>query len=211
MKTCHARTRRAEGFSLMELLVVITIIGLLSALTMGAFRYAQQASARNRTMAMAKGIESGLTSYNAEWGEYPQPANEDDQDTFNGMSFNVGGAKMLYQALTGDGSSEIKLAAGGGNASDGQWDDDEKLIFKEMPMEMYMISSGGARVNRYMLVDGFYQPFQYTKGGTPEAVNPTFDLWSFGNVEAAKSDLTDVQDKQAKLDSKTTAKWIKNF
>jgi len=186
----------------MELLVVISIIALLAAMTMGAFTFAQKSAMRNRTTAMHRAIISGLENYHSEYGEYPAPAS-DSSDTFNKKTYNIGGATMLYQALSGDGSDKIKLGSGGAAASDGRWDTDEKMMLTDMPKEMYM--RGGK--NSYMLLDAFYHPFQYTKGGTANAVNSSFDLWSYGEDE----ENTKSTDKSSKQNPRTSAKWIKNF
>lgn len=201
----HPRTIRRlhAGFSLMELLVVISIIALLASMTMGAFSYVQKAAMRNRTTAMHRAIISGLENYHSEFGEYPEPTGGGGMETFHGRSYDTSGARMLYQALSGDGANMIKLASGGGRGSDGKWDADEKMLLTDMPKEMYTVAGS----NRNMLLDGFSHPFQYTKGGTEQALNPTFDLWSYGedevNVKAA--------DKGTKQSAKATAKWIKNF
>ncbi len=187
----------------MELLVVISIIALLAAITMGAFTFAQKAAMRNRTTAMHRAIISGLENYNSEWGEFPSPASSGETDTFSGKTYNTSGASMLYQALTGDGTDKIKIGSGAGSSSDGKWTDGEKMLLTEMPKEFY--SKGGSNI--YMLVDAFIHPFQYTKGGTTEAVNPSYDLWSYGEDE----EHTETADKQSKQDAAMSAKWIKNF
>lgn len=198
----HAFNRRRSGFTLMELLVVIAIIALLAAMTMGAFTYVQKAAMRNSTTATHRAIISGLENYHSEYGEFPEPKSAGGTETFHGKSYNTGGAKMLYQALSGDGSSAIKIASGGTGASDGKWADDEKMLLTEMPNKMYTYQG----TNIYMLIDGFSHPFQYTKGGTTDAVNPTFDLWSYGEDE----EHTTAVDKASKS-STYSAKWIKNF
>ena len=196
-------SRHQAAFTLMELLVVISIIALLAAMTMGAFTYAQRAAMRNRTTAMHRAIISGLENYSSEYGEFPTPAAEGETDKFDGKSYNIGGATMLYQALSGDGSDRIKIGSGGGQSSDGKWEKDEKPMMTDMPKEFY--TKGGSNI--YMLIDAFNHPFQYTKGGTNDAVNPTYDLWSYGEDEAN----TQVVDKQAKQNATTSAKWIKNY
>ena len=196
-------SRRHAAFSLMELLVVISIIALLAAMTMGAFTFAQKASMRNRTTAMHRGIISGLENYNSEFGEFPEPSGSGGQREFNGKNYSTGGALMLYQALSGDGSDMIKIASGGTKPSDGKWEGAEKMQLTDMPKEMYTFRGA----NIYMVLDGFYHPFQYTKGGTSEAINPTYDLWSYGEDEQNTSSM----DKAAKQSFKTSAKWIKNF
>lgn len=200
----HTRNphRLHAAFTLMELLVVISIIALLASMTMGAFSYVQKAAMRNRTTAMHRAIISGLENYHSEFGEYPEPAGG-GMDTFHGRSYGTGGARMLYQALSGDGTDMIRLASGGGRASDGKWDADEKMMLTEMPKEMYSVAGS----NRNMLLDGFSHPFQYTKGGTQQAINPTFDLWSYGEDD----ENTMAEDRGIKQSAKATAKWIKNF
>ena len=193
---------QSRGFTLIELLVVIAIIALLAAMTFGAFSYAQNAAMRDRTTAVHRAIVSGLERYNSEFGEYPEPSSAATTRSFNGRSYTTGGALMLYQALSGDGSNAIQIAAGG-TPSDGRWDTGEKMLMNEMPREIYMYQGS----NIYMLLDGFSHPFQYTKGGTPDAINPTFDLWSYGEDEANTTAVSRTQ----KQDPRTSAKWIKNF
>ncbi len=195
-----------RAFTLIELLVVMVIIAILVGLTFGGFRYARDASMRNHTTATLNAIVSGLENYKSEYGEFPAPANPGNTDEFRKKTIQVGGAKMLYQALSGDGSNEIQIASGGGKASDGKWDADEKMMLVDLPKEIYSIN----KVNRYMLFDGYLQPFQYTKGGSTDAINPTFDLWSFGAYGDQGESLTSVG-REAKQNSKSTSKWIVNW
>lgn len=195
--------RRQAAFTLMELLVVISIIALLAAMTMGAFTYAQRAAMRNRTTATHRGIISGLENYSSEFGEFPEPASGGGTEIFNGKSYNTASAKMLYQALSGDGTNKINISSGSSIASNGKWETDEKMLFTDMPKEMYTFRGE----NIYMLIDAFAHPFQYTKGGTNDAINPTYDLWSYGEDDQN----TQSVDKSSKQDAKTAAKWIKNW
>lgn len=194
-------SQRRTAFTLIELLVVIAIIMLLAGMTLGVFSMAQRSAMRDRTRAFHAAIKSGLEAYNSEYGEYPEPAGGGTQE-FHGRTYQTGGALMLYQALSGDGSNAIKIA-GGGSASDGKWDDNEKMLLTEMPKEMYNIRGK----NSYMLVDGFGHPFQYSKGGTADAVNTTYDLWSYSDDESNTNDTS----AASKRDAAKAGKWIKNF
>lgn len=199
-----SRKPGSAGFTLIELLVVIAIIALLASLTIGAFSYATTAAGRNRTSATQAAIMAGLERYNADFGEYPTPSTPEATAIFNNTTYTAGGAEMLYQALSGDGTSAIQLATGGGNPSDGQVTDQEAVNIKmtDIPKEIWL------RVNNsFYMVDGFRKPFQYTKGGTPNAVNPTYDLWSFGQDTSNTQQVS----PSMKANPQVNAKWIINW
>lgn len=196
-----------RGFTLIELLIVIAIIALLAALTMGAFKYAGDSAARNRTTASMTAIKGALERYKEKFGEYPEPAAAASAEADSNGVYLVG-AKMLYQAITGDGNNMIKLASGASaQASDGKTDDTEleNVIEGSLPKPMIFKYDMG-----YYLIDGFARPFQYDKGGTAQAVNPTFDIWSFGNYEQGKASKI-AYDLATKKDSTKTGAWIKNW
>jgi prepilin-type N-terminal cleavage/methylation domain-containing protein len=202
--------RSSTGFTLIELLLVITIIAILAALTISGMGYAQQASARNRTLAYLSSIKSGLETYKEKFGEYPTPKNPGETGSFGGGKTMVtGGALMLYQALTGDGSDAIDLGQnGGGKPSDGKIDTDEldKKVLGELPKGMVYHASSGPL---YLLADGFGRPFQYQKGDTNETVNPaSYDVWSYATAQEASipPSLPSLEDKKSK-----SAPWIKNW
>ena len=195
---------RPAGFTLIELLVVIATIALLASLTIGAFSYATAAAGRNRTAATQAAIMSGLERYNADFGEYPTPSAPTSTGIFNNITYTAGGAEMLYQALSGDGTSAIELATGGGMQSDGQVTDQEAANIKltDIPKDIWLLING-----RFYIVDGFRKPFQYTKGGQPDAVNPTYDLWSFGQDEKNTQQVPVAM----KSNPQINAKWITNW
>jgi prepilin-type N-terminal cleavage/methylation domain-containing protein len=198
------KPRTAAGFTLIELLVVIAIIALLASLTIGAFSYATTAAGRNRTSATQAAVMAGLERYNADFGEYPTPSAPDATAIFNNISYRAGSAEMLYQALSGDGTSAIQLASGGGRGSDGRIDDDEAPNIKlpDMPKEIWLLVN-----NRYYIVDGFRKPFQYSKGGQADSINPTYDLWSFCQDEENTTSVS----ASMKTNPQISAKWITNW
>jgi len=200
----HKHARRHVGFTLIELLVVISILALLASLTIGMFKYAQTAASRNRTLTTHKALMGGLEKYQADFGEYPEPTDPNAQAEFNNIRYLSGGAEMLYQAMSGDGTNAIRISGGQSTASDGVIDDTESPNMKmsDMPKDIW-IRQG----NRFYIVDGFRKPFQYTKGGDPQAVNPTYDLWSYGQDEHNTTEFS----RTTKLNPQTVNKWITNW
>lgn len=211
----YTSNRRVLGFTLAEMMIVISIIVVLAALTLGGYNYAMRGSKRRTTEATMTAIISTLEQYKDQFGEYPEPASPQESIQVRpGKSYFVGGAKCLYQAIRGDGYDSIKGASNsspsGNGASDGNFDQTEipNVLFRDMPPTMWRKLSGG-----FMIVDGFFNPFQYSKAsiqaGNAEAttVNTTYDLWSYAddevNITARSLDTI----KQPSIANK----WVKNW
>jgi len=211
------RGRASQGFTLLELMIVITVIAILAGLTLQAFTYAQQSSARNRTLAALTQIKSSLEQYKEKYGEYPAPTQAAQSVTTNlgGLqNVNYGTAKMLYQAITGDGNDALNLPQGSASTpSTGNptVTDIQSGITQNLPKTMILAFSIG-QANTYILVDGFSHPFQYQKAavdgnGNATTINPNYDLWSYAqSTTAGTTDLTNVQTKMQNSNS-----WIKNW
>jgi prepilin-type N-terminal cleavage/methylation domain-containing protein len=208
MRLHRLQPLRTEGFTLVELLVVIAIITILAALTLGGMRIGQEMAAKSRTSTTHAVIKAGLEQYREKHGEYPEPSDPDATTQVAGQNIRMGGACMLYQALTGDGDSEIKAASPRGNFSDGKITDEER----ENTICAELLSGKNLVVRSpdgYYLGDGWMRPFQYVKGGAGDSLNPSYDLWSFGAAGSSGSAL--IYDAESRRSVETTAKWIKNW
>ena len=217
------RPSGARAFTLIELMVVIAIIAILAALSIGAFNMATQTAARNRTTATLQGISSALERYKEANGDYPKTKEDSPQHSLDYKK----GAQMLYQAITGDGNDQIDLGGSteSGKASQGKAADAQYVVNGDfMPgkksdgswsagkLNATMVSAAG----EFYLIDGFGHPFQYDKaqpttGNPPPSattVNPTYDLWSYAN-----SNTTDSTDGSlnTKGSSTATSIWITNW
>ncbi len=224
MKATHSPAR-AGGFTLVEMLVVVAIIAILAALTMGGYTYAMRGSKEKTTRGTFEAVKTALETYSTEFGEYPEPAKPSQFIEFlPGKNYDIGGALCLYQALSGDGFDQLKgVTASGQDAkgpSDGKIEGTEEIknnVLKEMPQSMWM-----RKDNMFILVDGFSRPFQYIKavvapktppagGGDGESeattINSTYDLWSYSMDE------TNTMKKSVDTikDPKISTKWIKNW
>jgi prepilin-type N-terminal cleavage/methylation domain-containing protein len=216
MKSRFKKHHRS-GFTIVELLVVISIIALLFALTIGGFTYAQKSAARSRTSVALNAMKSGLERYHKEFGEYPAPQNPDDTISYGSKTYEVGGATMLYQALSGDGYDNIVIAQTSSNAgqasSNGSLDESESknVMLTDMPSSIWAEQNG-----RYYMIDGFGRPFQYVKavptgsGRDPTTINKDYDLWSYGEDEENTTARSLDSQIPGKL-KEASQKWIKNW
>lgn len=215
----HLHGRKVKAFTLIELMVVVTIIVLLAGMTVAITTAVQNKARRAKTSALIKAIDAGLERYRTDNGDYPRPAQEDETGEVNGMNTKTGPAKALYQALSGDGDDAIE---GGSSGSDGETDDDEKAYWEEIvnPLggssEQREEGGGGPTVRKgvpveyvnggFLLTDPWKHPWQYELFDPAESDeysqntrNMTYDLWSFG------------EDSTAGTDPELEGKWITNW
>ena len=190
-----------NGFTIIELLMVITIIVVLAAISIGGFRYATTSAYRNTTVARLQFISTSLESYALDFGQYPPVLRNQTATTeIDGVNFEYGSAAALYQAISGDGNDHI---VDGGTASNGQIDQDEaQRGVTELTPGSFREFSG----NVFGMVDGFRQPFLYVRfdRDNPTATrNPTFDLWSVSD--------SGTPGRTSDAGSEDHPQWIKNW
>ncbi len=65
------KTRNQKGFTLIELMIVIAIIGILAAIAIPQFTTYRAKSFNTAAVSDLRNLKTDLESFNAEWGEYP--------------------------------------------------------------------------------------------------------------------------------------------
>ncbi|MEI6561314.1 MAG: type II secretion system protein GspG [Verrucomicrobiota bacterium] len=175
---------KADGFTLVEILVVISIITVLAGLAVSAMSGAQNSAARNRARAEISALSLAIESYKTDNGDYPRDTNTTDaldatQATSGGALISNGAympsSVTLYSALSGD-SSLLGTATA-------------KVYFPFRPNMLYpKVPAGTARTAAtkvQAIIDPFRNCYGYSTIGSGTAAvtgtvgyNPTFDLWS---------------------------------
>src|SRR5438270_10573268 len=115
-KTVRYRTRAVlRAFTIIELLVVITIIIILGSLILSTVGYVQKKGARSRAEAEIAAMSAALESYKADNGIYPRDATATDTldpaATINLVNY-AAASLYLYEQLSGDTSANRQPAAG---------------------------------------------------------------------------------------------------
>ncbi len=202
MKTRPLRST-SKAFTLVEIMTVITIIGMLAAMSFGMFKLATNKAAKKNTIARLAGIQLGIESYKTDNGEYPEALGQEDTTDIGGVSYKVGGARMIYQVLTGDGNSAIK---GGGIASTGKVGSSGAVYWEEVtpptPKDVESKKKKGmvdvAADGTFFLIDGWRKPFQYVKSikdrnrriSNIDLVHSDadYEVWSYGALDKPLDD-----------------------
>lgn len=190
--------RPAAGFTLVEILVTISVIALLATLSIVAMGHATRTANREKTKAYLKAIEMQLENFKNDNGTYPRPKEGSESTTtlVAGNNYPVGGAITLYQALTGDGDDSMEGGDTGSMGKPGSLGDGYKVYWPDADPQ------GSQRIARqadgkWFIADGFGIPFQYL---VPPPVDPRraddfealktkyknprmYDLWSYGGTK----------------------------
>ena len=147
----------------MELVVVVAIIVVLAALTLGALNMIRAKQARDTANVQVKLLENALQNYHMDNRSYPTSTDAEGKK----------GDEVLFKALYADGY-EAKMGGTVVGAT---------IYLAELDPENN--TKGGQAwiqgvIPNAQIVDPWMEPYRYRSGDAPNAVNPEFDLWSCG-------------------------------
>ena len=206
------RHRARFAFTILELLIVISIVIALAGLTIATMGYVQNKGARSRAEAEIAAISAALENYKADNGLYPRgngnnpagntpPFDTDKLDARTDGNPSVNGpyapaSLFLYAILSGDQDADGRPDAGFKTY----------MQFKDNQLARTNMSQAPAAGNKVLsLRDPFGNAYGYStayqgdvdKGNPPtHGYNPTFDLWSTAGTITTPADPT---------------RWIKNW
>ena len=175
-----------DGFTILELLVVLTIIIVLAGLILATSGYVQNKGAQSRAEVEIAAISAALENYKADNGVYP--SNDDtkalDPATTNPNDYRPS-SSYLYSQVTGDDDANPATPA----------PPNAKNYFGSA-LKPNMLAPSPPGPNTY-LQDPFRNSYGYSTAKAVDPAgsaghNPTFDLWSTAN-------------------SANQAQWIKNW
>ena len=168
MKALPQRPGKA-AFTLIELMVVITIIVILAGLVVGGMEYVNQRQATEKTKVQIALLSKGIEEYKLDMGAYPGTDN-------TAIAGDV--SEQLYQALFKDGYDYTNP-----NTPPSNWTKATKIYTSDLDprnnKQGWVTTTTNATPGANLkILDPWGNNYRYRKGSN--AQNPDFDLWSVG-------------------------------
>jgi type II secretory pathway pseudopilin PulG len=185
-----AGERRYNAFTLIELVLVVGIITVLSALVLSTVGYARKKGALARAETEIAALSAACENYKADNGIYPTNTDTNGLDPTTGTvaSYKTP-CRYMYGELSGDRDFDGTLDTGARSY----------MAFKPASLLRDDMSNPPSSTNPVTAIcDPFTNSYGYSTmkaSGGVNGYNPTFDLWSIADG-AAGTDQT---------------KWIKNW
>ena len=186
---------RRDAFTLVELLVVITIIITLAGISVGIFNGAQARANRDRARAEIAAMEAALDAYRADYGGYPpfsvtsgskppedyfNPTTTGSTNTYQGVGTN------LYQTLCVLSTNSTKM------------------YLEPKQNQLGGIAAGGGRTN-FFLKDPWGNAYGYSASADVFA-NP-----NAGGTNLKRAMGVSIWSTAGNITATATNKWITNY
>jgi type II secretory pathway pseudopilin PulG len=158
----------SNAFTVLELLIVISVIIALAGLILATSGYVQKKGARSRTEAEIAAISAALENYKADNGTYPTDADIAalDARTQTNTADYQKASLSLYKFISGDADNDANRVV------------ESKSYFLFKPNQLYPQDQTTAVS---YIRDPFGNSYGYSTAqqtSSAKGYNPTFDLWS---------------------------------
>ncbi|MFU8892621.1 MAG: type II secretion system protein GspG [Luteolibacter sp.] len=169
---------RVGGFTLVELIITISIMVLLAGLIVGGFAFVRDKQARSTAEIQIALLSRGIDEYKLDMGTYPGMGGTSE---FGGDATAANGenSQVLYQALFYQGWDFVDQGRPNG------WESHAATQIYLAELDPINNTQGwlnpvtGANpLPNLRIIDPWGNPYRYRVGSN--AMNPDFDLWSVG-------------------------------
>jgi len=188
---------RAAGFTLIELIIVITIIVMLAGLIVGAFGFVRDKQARDQAQLQIALLSRAIDEYELDMQVYPGASGD-------AASADGDNSEVLYNALFFEGWNYVN------QGRPDAWSDDEasEIYLSELDptsnrQGWLNPTTSSTPSPNLKIIDPWGRHFLYRVGGN--AMNPDFDLWSSGKDGRTQTNLPYDPDEDGNRDD------IRNF
>ncbi|MCH2064350.1 MAG: type II secretion system protein GspG [Roseibacillus sp.] len=166
----------SRGFTLVELLTVVTIILILSGLVIGVTSFVQRKAAVDKARVQLRQFELKIEDYKRDAGGLLPATTGEDVEARSGL--------IIYRMLYGDGiGADGVVGTEDDGALDGRPDAGATVYLEDLDPNnnrQQMIDTKGGNVP-VEVVDPWGNPWRFrNQKGDPDQENPDFDLWSHG-------------------------------
>lgn len=166
----------SRGFTLVELLTVVTIILILSGLVLGVSSFVQRKAAVDKAKTQMETFNLKITEYKNDAGGLLPVTTNEDLEARSGL--------IIYRMLYGDGIGADGVAGTADDgALDGRPDAGANVYLADLDPynnKAQMIDKKGGAIP-VEVVDPWGNPWRFrNQKGDPDQENPDFDLWSYG-------------------------------
>jgi len=179
MKTTPRKA--SAGFTLIELMAVITIIVILAGLVVGGLGYVNEKSATSKAKVQIALLSKALEEYKLDNGTYPPTGNLATPTTVSATT--AGNSDVLFKALYWDSDNDNQGAAVGATTGD----TDQKIYLSDLdPATSKQGWTTGTASATLKILDPWGNTYMYRTAKSSDGTandktqNPDFDLWSAG-------------------------------
>ena len=190
--------RRYNGFTLIELIVVVSIIAVLGALVLSTAGYARKKGARARAETEIAAMSAACENYKADNAVYPRdnptPGYTDALDARqNGdptQSIYTNASLYLFTQLSGLNQNQTPITGA-------------RSYFSFKPQMLSIDTNGNVIAIKDPVGNSYgYSTIQAATADTTKGYNPTFDLWSTAGLTT---------NPPGTPPDTITPQWIKNW